>query len=311
MPRRGHAQQLGTPVIGYLYAGSPEAGAQALESFRGGLRELGYVEGRNLAIEYRFARNRLDRLPELMADLVGRRVAVVATLGSDAAAHAAKAGTASIPVVFEMGGDPVQSGLVASLNRPGGNLSGITSMNAELSAKRLGLLHEIVPQARRVAALVNLGSPTAEPITRALQVAASRIGVEVEFFSAGSIGELDQAFASLIEKRAGACLVGAGPPFSESGAELVSLAEHHVLPTIYPGRVFTAAGGLMSYATNANDGFRQAGLYTGRILKGEKPAELPVMQPTKFEFIINLKTAKALGLTIPAGLLAIVDEVIE
>jgi putative ABC transport system substrate-binding protein len=271
---------------------------------------MGYVEGRNLAIEYRSAQNQLDRLPELAADLVRHRVAVIATLTSDAAAFAAKSATTTIPIVIEIGGDPVQSGFVASLNRPGGNVTGITSMNAELSAKRLGLLHDLLPQAQHIAVLVNRNSPATELFIKVVQAAASHIGVQIEFFHASTVPEIDTAFASLVQNRSDAFVGGAGPPFNERFVHIVSLATRHALPAIYPGRDFAVAGGLMSYSTSI-DRFRQAGIYVGRILKGEKPADLPVMQPTKFELVINLQTATLLGITVPPTLLAQADEVIE
>jgi putative tryptophan/tyrosine transport system substrate-binding protein len=310
-PLAAGAQQAAMPVIGYLQAGSAELDARFVTPFRKGLSEMGYVEGRNLAIEYRYAQNQLERLPELATDLARRRVALIATLGSDAAAQAVKAATATIPIVFEIGGDPVQSRLVASLNRPGGNITGITSMNAELSAKRLGLLHDLLPQAQRFGGFINRGSVTSELIAESLRAAASRIGVQIELFTVSNSSEIDTAFASLVQKRIDAFLGGAGPPFGDRRVQFVSLAARHALPAIYTARDDAAAGGLMSYASIPADRFRQVGLYTGRILKGEKPADLPVMQPAKFEFVINLQTAKLLGLVVPPGLLAIADEVIE
>jgi ABC-type uncharacterized transport system substrate-binding protein len=309
-PFAARAQQPTIPVIGYLQTGSPEANPQFLAAFRKGLSEMGYVEGRNLAVEYRYAQNDNARLATLAADLVRRQVAVIATPSSDAATFAAKAATTTIPIVFEMGGDPVQSGLVASLNRPGGNITGVTSMNAELSAKRLGLLHDLLPQAARFAALINPNSPTIYQLTNALEAAASRMGVQIEFFHASNILEIDTAFANLMQKRPDALLVNGGPPFSERRVQLVTLATRHTVPTIYYLREFAEVGGLMSYATTT-DRFRQVGIYTGRILKGEKPGDLPVIQPTKFELVLNLQTAKTLGITVPPTLLATADEVIE
>jgi putative tryptophan/tyrosine transport system substrate-binding protein len=294
------AQQPAVPVIGYVGSGSSDADTQVLAPFRKGLSEMGYVEGRNLAIEYRYAQNQLERLPELLADLVRRRVAVIATPGSDAVAAAAKAATSTVPVVFEIGGDPVQSGLVASLNRPGGNMTGITSMNSELSGKRLGLLHELLPQARRFAVLVNPTSPAHQSMMKVLPDLASRIGVQVEFFEARTISEIDTAFTSHAQKQAEALLVNGGPPFNDRAVQIATLTARYTLPTMFVARTGAAAGGLMSYATSP-DRFRQVGLYAGRILKGEKPADLPVMLPTKFEFVINLQTAKLLNLTFPPG----------
>jgi putative tryptophan/tyrosine transport system substrate-binding protein len=281
-----------------------------LGAFRKGLSEMGYVEGRNLTIEYRYAQNRSERLPELAADLVRHRVAVIATPGSDAVTFAAKDATTIIPIVFEIGGDPVAYGLAASLSRPGGNLTGVTSMNAELSAKRLGLLHDLLPRARRFAAFVNRNSPATEITTKALQAAAAALRVEIEFFHASTIPEIDSAFASLMQKGAEALLVSGGPPFNDRWVQITTLSARHVLPAIYVARDGPAAGGLMSYATSP-DRFRQVGIYVGRVLKGEKPGDLPVMLPTKFEFVINLQTAKLLGIEIPPTLLAQADEVIE
>jgi putative ABC transport system substrate-binding protein len=308
-PLTTRAQQA-MPVIGYLQAASPDGDTLLLAAFRKGLSEMGYVEGRNLAIEYRYGQGQLDRLPDLAADLVRRQVAVIVTLGSDASALAAKSASTTIPIVFEIGGDPVQSGFVASLNRPGGNATGFTAMNAELTAKRLGLLHELLPQAQRFATLVNRSSPATELIVKVLQAAASRIGVHVEFFDASNNAEIDTAFANIVQNRFAGFVSGLGPPFNERFAQIVSLAARHALPGIYAGRDYAAIGGLMSYSTTI-DRFRQAGLYAGRILKGEKPDDLPVLQPTKFEFVINLQTAKLIGINVPPTLLATADEVIE
>jgi putative ABC transport system substrate-binding protein len=310
-PMAARAQQAAVmPVIGYLQVTSPEANPQYLALFRKGLSEMGFVEGRNVGIEFRYARNQGDRLPELAADLIRRGVALIATPAGDAATFAAKAATSSIPIVFEIGGDPVQSGLVTSLNRPGANITGVTSMNAELQAKRLGLLHELLPQAKRIAALVNRSSPPTEAVIKALQDAAARIGVQVVFFYASNATEIDAAFASLVEQRVEALIGSPGPPFSERRVQVVSLATRHALPAVFSAREDAAAGGLMSYSTSL-DRFRQVGLYAGRILKGEKPADLPVMLPSKFEFVINLQTAKLVGIGVPPTLLALADEVIE
>jgi putative tryptophan/tyrosine transport system substrate-binding protein len=308
-PVAARAQQSTMPVVGFLGLGSPSGFAPEVAGFRQGLNEIGYVEGRNVAIEYRYAQNHIEQLPELAADLVRRQVAVIATPGSDAATAAAKAATATIPIVFEIGGDPVQSGFVAGLNRPGGNLTGVTSMNAELSAKRLEFLHDLLPHAQHIAALVNR-SPSSELTTNTMRAAASRIGVKIEFFYASTSSEIDVAFASLMQNRVDALVSGAGPPFTERRVQVVTLAVRHLLPAIYPAHEDAQAGGLMSYSTS-NDRFRQVGIYAGRILKGEKPVDLPVMQPTKFEFVINLQTAKTLGLAVPPTLLAQADEVIE
>ncbi len=299
------------PVVGYLYAGSPEPSAIQVAAFRKGLSETGYVEGRNVAIEFRWAHNEIDRLPELAADLVRRRVAVIVTPGSVTPALAAKAATTTIPIVFSSGADPVQSGLVASLNRPGGNVTGFSTMSNEIGAKRLGLLHELLPGAARFAVLVNPNSPTAELQIKDAQAAASTIGRQVEILYAGTNSEIDTAFASLVQKRADALLVSSEGFFTNRRVQLVTLAARHAVPAIYHVREFAEAGGLMSYGPSQTDQWRQVGIYVGRILKGEKPADLPVMRPTKFEFIINLQTARLLGITVPPTLLAIADEVIE
>jgi len=309
-PLTARAQQPPVPTVGILQAGPAGSLPEYSVQLRKGLSEMGYVEGRNLALEYRYAQNQLERVPDLAADLVRRRVAVIVTLGSDVVVAAAKAATATVPIVFEMGGDPVESGFVASLNRPGGNLTGVTSMNAELSAKRLGLLHDLLPQARRFATINNNDSPAAPLIVKVLQTAASRIGVQMELLHAGTSAELEAAFASVVQARVDGLVVSAGPPFSEHYAQVATLAARHGLPAIYPSRDAADVGGLMSYATSV-DRVRQAGIYVGRILKGEKPADLPVVLPAKFEFIINLQTARALGIDVPPTLLSIADEVIE
>jgi putative tryptophan/tyrosine transport system substrate-binding protein len=310
-PRIAPAQQPAMPVIGFLDSGSPEPGAGRVAAFRKGLGETGFVEGRNVAIEYRWAYDEFARMPELAADLVRRRVAVIAALTSLPGPLAAKAATATIPIVFGMGADPVQSGLVASFNRPGGNVTGVLSMNAELGAKRLGLLHELVPGAARFAVLINPTSPAADTMIADLQAAAATIRRQIDVLTAVINRDIDAAFASLMQKRVDALVVAPGLPIANINAQLVTLATRHAVPAIYPNRGFTEAGGLMSYGTSLLDQARQVGLYTGRILKGEKPADLPVMRATRFEFVINLKTARALGLEIPPGLLAIADEVIE
>jgi len=310
-PLAACAQQPAMPVVGYLYAGSPEPSAIQVAAFRKGLSETGYVEGRNVAIEFRWAHNEIDRLPELAADLVRRRVAVIVTPGSVTPALAAKAATTTIPIVFSSGADPVQSGLVASLNRPGGNVTGFSTMSNEIGAKRLGLLHELLPGAARFAVLVNPNSPTAELQIKDAQAAASTIGRQVEILYAGTNSEIDTAFASLVQKRADALLVSSEGFFTNRRVQLVTLAARHAVPAIYHVREFAEAGGLMSYGPSQTDQWRQVGIYVGRILKGEKPADLPVMRPTKFEFIINLQTARLLGITVPPTLLAIADEVIE
>jgi putative ABC transport system substrate-binding protein len=302
------AQQPPVPVIGYLDYGSPGPNAALLAAFRKGLSETGYVEGRNLAIEYRWAEFQNDRLQEFAADLARRRVAVIVTGDGTGTALAAKAATTTIPIVFSTGADPVRSGLVAALNRPGGNATGITHMNAEIEPKRLALLHDLVPRAARIAALV---PPAAEHIIVDLQAAASTIGRQIEILPANTSREIDAAFASLEQKPADALLVSAALPAPALRAQIRMLATRLALPTIYAWRDDAVAGGLMSYGIVITDQFRLLGIYAGRLLKGEKPTDLPVMRPTKFEFVINLQTARALGIEVPPGLLAIADEVIE
>jgi putative tryptophan/tyrosine transport system substrate-binding protein len=308
-PLAGRAQQPAVPMIGYLFAGVPERSAHLVAAFRKGLSEIGFVEGRNVAIEYRFTHNDDARLPELVADLVRRRVEVIATPGATRAALAAKAATTTIPIVFSVANDPVQSGLVASLNRPGGNVTGVSSMNTELGAKRLGLLHELMPLAVRFAVLSRSNSDAS--VITGLRVAAASMGWQIEVFTASTNREIDAAFASLMQKPADALLVVSATLFYDRRVQVVALAAHHRLPTIYPFRENVEIGGLMSYGTDQADVFRQVGVYAGRILKGEKPADLPVVQPTKYELVINLNTAKALGLAIPETLLATADEVIQ
>jgi putative ABC transport system substrate-binding protein len=298
------------PVIGFLDAGSLETRRETVAAFHLGLSETGYVEGRNVAVEYRWAENHLDRLPALAADLVRRQVSVVVALPLPSAL-AAKAATKSIPIVFQVGVDPVEVGLVASLSRPGGNLTGIYNLNTAVVAKRLQLLHELVPAATSIACLVDpTNAVAAETQTRELQVAARILGVGLLILNASDQGEFDAAFATLVREGAGGLVVGSGPLFVNRTDQLVALAARHRVPVIYTGRA-TAAGGLMSYGTNFPDLYRQVGVYIGRILKGEKPDDLPVQQVTKIQLAINMKTAKALGLTIPETLLATADEVIQ
>jgi putative ABC transport system substrate-binding protein len=306
-PLVAHAQQPAIPVIGYLSAGSPPGSVAA---FHKGLNETGYIEGRNVAIEYRYAQNQLDRLPDLAADLVRRRVAVISVVAGGTAARAAKAATTTIPIVFGTAGDPVQEGLVASLNRPGGNATGFSNLALELTAKRLGILHELLPSTTRFAVLFDPGVPNAEFLVSEARSAALTIGKQV-LLSASTAGDIDVAFASLVQKRTDALAVNASNLFGTRRTQIVTLAAHHRVPTIYFARPYTEAGGLMSYGANIADQARQVGVYTGRILKGEKPADLPVMQAARFEFVINLQTAKTLGLTVSPALLATADEVIE
>jgi putative tryptophan/tyrosine transport system substrate-binding protein len=297
------------PVVGFLSATPP--GFSGLAPFRQGLAEAGYVEGRNVAIEYRFAENEFDRLPGLAADLVRLRVAVIAAPGSAAAAVAAKTATTAIPIVFGIPGDPVKLGLVASLNRPGGNATGFNVMNGEIGAKQIGLLHDLVPNAARFGVLLNPNSPDAEQVIADLRSAASAIGRPVEAFYAGVVRDIDPAFASMAEKRVDALLIGADPLFGNRRVQLAILAARHGVPVIHGDRAYAEAGGLMTYGSSNLERARMVGVYTGRVLGGEKPAEIPVMQATKFEFVINLSTAKALGLTVPPTLLALATEVIE
>jgi len=310
-PVAARAQQLAMPVIGFLDSASPQASANLVAAFRVGLSETGYVEGRSLAIEYRWGQNEPARLPELAADLVRRRVAVIVTPGNISAALAAKAATATIPIVFSSGADPVQVGLVASLNRPGGNLTGISYMNVELGAKRLGILHELLPDAARFAVLVDPTSPLTPAIVADVQAAASTIGRQIEVLSAGTNRDIDTVFASLAQKRLAALLLNPMPLFYDRRIQILTLAARYAMPTIYPAREWAEAGGMMSYGSSFADQFRQTGIYTGRILKGEKPADLPVLRATKFELVINLQTAKAIGIEVPPTLLARADEVIE
>ena len=310
-PRAAGAQQAAMPVIGYLYTGAPDTGAHYAAAFRKGLSELGFSEGQNVTIEYRWAHNDPARLPELAADLVRRRVAVIVTPGTSASALAAKAATTTIPIVFRTGGDPIQLGLVASLNRPGGNVTGVTAMSAEVGTKRVGLLHELLPHATRFAALTNPNDPNAEPVSKDLKAAAAAVGRRLELFPATNIREIDVAFANLVQKRPDALVIVPQGLLINRRLQIVTLATRHALPAIYPSREFAEIGGLMSYGSSPTDQYRQTGIFTGRVLKGEKPADMPVLRATKFEFIINLQTAKAFGLEIPPMLLARADEVIE
>jgi putative ABC transport system substrate-binding protein len=310
-PLVARAQQPTMPVIGYLEAGSLETTRENVAAVRRGLSDTGYVEGRNLGIEYRWADDHLERLPALADDLVRRQVAAI-VVTTTPAVLAAKAATKSISIVFSMGADPVETGLVASLNRPGGNITGIYNLNTTVGSKRLELLHELVPAAGSIAFLVNpTNAVLAETQTRELQIAARTLGVRLLVLSASDPSEFDAGFATLVVERAGGLLVSSDALFSNRLDQLIALAVRHRLPTMYARRDATAAGGLMSYGPDYFDALRQVGVYTGRILKGDKPADLPVQQATKFELIINLKTAKALGLTMPLPLLGRADEVIE
>jgi putative ABC transport system substrate-binding protein len=309
-PLAARAQQAAVPVIGFLISGSLEAQADRLAKFRTGLNEAGYVEGQNVAIEYRWAQDQADRLPDLAADLVRRQVTVIAAHDTPSSI-VAKAATTTIPIVFVSAGDPLKLGLVASLNRPGGNVTGVTFVTAELGAKQLGLLHELQPGAVRVGVLVDPNFAPTQSFVSDVQAAALSIGKQIEVLEAATGRDIDTAFARLAQKPIDALLVGPSPLLDNRRVQVVTLATYHRLPAIDPLRAFAEAGGLMSYGTSITDAYRRAGVYTGRILKGEKPADLPVIQSTKFEFVINLNTARVFGLSFPPGLLAIADEVIE
>ena len=310
-PLVARAQQPAMPVIGLLDPRPPDNNAFFVRGFRQGLKETGYVEGENVAIEYRWAENQMDRLPDLAADLVRRRVAVIAASGGFASVSAAKAETTTIPIVFAISEDPVRLGLVASLARPGGNLTGINFLSAELVAKRLELLREMVPAAARLAVLVNPAGPTPEITLRDVEPAARAIGLQIQVVRASTSREIDAVFATFVRERPDILFVGTDPFFSNRRVQLVHLATRHAIPATYPGRQFPDIGGLMSYGSDLADAYRQVGAYAGRILKGAKPANLPVMQASKFELVINAQMARILGLTVPPSLLARADEVIE
>jgi putative ABC transport system substrate-binding protein len=311
-PLAARAQQPAMPTVGLLDPTSPDAYADLARAVRQGLKETGYVEGENVSIVYRFADNQIDRLPELADDLVRRRVTVVAATGGPPSVLAAKAATTTIPIVFGVAQDPVRLGLVASLARPGGNLTGIGFLNTELAAKRLELLRELVPKANRVAVLVNPKSTANAATTlRDVEAAARAIGLQIQVFNASTSREIDAAFASFARDGADACFVSPDPFFRSRRVHLALLAMHHAVPTTYALRDYTEAGGLMSYGASLADAYRQVGVYSGRILKGAKPADLPVVQSTKFELVINAQTARMLSLTVPPSLLSIADEVIE
>ena len=310
-PLAARAQQTTMPVVGFLSSRSPDNSKHLVAAFRTGLQTGGYVESENVAIEYRWAEGQYGRLPELAADLVRRGVAVLVTTGGEPSAVAAKAATSTIPIVFTTGGDPVKFGLVASLNRPGGNATGVSLLTSEAEGKRLGLLKELAPNAAAFGVLINPASPGAEAQSRQVQEAARAIGRQIQIANAGNDPELEAAFATLIQQRATALLVTADPFFDTRRDRIVALAAQFKLPAIYQFRDYVVAGGLMSYGISLTDGYRQVGIYTGQVLKGAKPADLPVYQSIKFELFVNLKTAKALGVKISDNLLSIADEVIE
>jgi putative ABC transport system substrate-binding protein len=309
-PLTARAQQAAMPVIGFLGSSSAWENAPEVAAFLRGLRETGYIEGRNVLVDFRWAEGHYERLPTMAADLVRREVNVIAAMGTPAAPPA-KAATATIPIVFRIGVDPVELGLVASLNRPGGNLTGVVSLNVEIEPKRLELLREVVPKANLIALLVNSSSPNAETQSRDMQAAAHTLGLQLHVLGASTERDFDQVFASLVQLRAGALVIAADPFFNSRNEQLAALTVRHAVPAISATREFAAAGGLMGYGGSSTDIYRLAGVYTGRVLKGEKPADLPVQQATKFELVINLKTAKTLGLTVPLALLTRADEVIE
>src|SRR5262245_30043430 len=308
-PLAARAQQPAMQVVGFLNPGLRSSFLVA--AFREGLKEVSYIEGQNVTIEYRWAQGHYDQLQTLVADLVRRRVAVIAATGGSVSAQAAKAATATIPIVFNVGEDPIRLGLVASFNRPGGNITGVNTLSPALESKRLGLLRELVPQAAIIAVLLNPNNPDADLQQRDIQAAAAAIGQDLRIFHASNETDIETAFAALVQRRADALLIGNDVFLTNRREQIVALAARHAVPTIYTFRSFAESGGLMSYSTNLVEVYRQIGIYVGRIIKGETPADLPVVQPTKFELVINLKTAKALGLNVPFGLLNAADEVIE
>jgi putative tryptophan/tyrosine transport system substrate-binding protein len=310
-PLAARAQQPGVPVIGWLSGRSPEDSAHLLAAFRQGLREAGFVEGQDVSVEYRWALGQYDRLPALASDLVSRGVAVLVGVGGDVSAVAAKRATSTIPIVFGMGGDPIKAGLVDSFNRPGGNATGYTLLTNEMEPKRVGLLHELAPGVPLIGALLNPNFPPAARQLQDIEGAIQAIGQRLFVAKASNDTELSAAFTSLVQQRVGAVLVAADPYFDTRRDRIIAFAAQNRLPAIYQFREFAVSGGLISYGPNITDSYRQAGIYTGRLLKGARPADLPVLQPTKFELVINLKTANALGLVVPNSMQLLADEVIE
>jgi putative tryptophan/tyrosine transport system substrate-binding protein len=310
-PLAARAQQPVMPVIGFLHSASPDTNAHMVRAFHSGLKEAGYVEGQNVAIVYRYADGQYDRLPMLAAELARSQVAVLAATGGDPAVLAARAVTATIPIVFTTGSDQVALGYVASLNRPDGNVTGVVLLSSHLGAKRIGLLRELVPKADAIGALVNPTYPVATAQLKEVQEAAASVGVRLIIANASAERDFEPAFALLVQQRTSALMISSDPFFNSRRDQIVALAARHAVPAIYEWREFAEAGGLMSYGTSVTEAYRLAGIYAGRVLKGDKPADLPVMQSSKFEFVINLKTAKALGLDVPLGMSAAADEVIE
>jgi putative tryptophan/tyrosine transport system substrate-binding protein len=310
-PLVARAQQPAKPVIGVLHSASQRQFVSHIAAFRRGLNEGGYIEGDNVTVEYRWADGRYDRLPELAAELVQRPVAVLVTLGGDPPALAAKATTSTIPIVFNIGGDPVRAGLVANFNRPGGNATGVNILSPALEGKRLGLLHDLVPQAKAVAVLLNPSFPPAAVQLSRIEEAAQANGLQLHVLRATTHQEVDAAFETITQQHARALLVASDPFFVSAAGKLAALAARHAVPAMYPFREYTVAGGLMSYGIDLADAYRQVGVYVGRILRGAKPADLPVVQPTKFELVINMKAARALGLAVPNSMQLLADEVIE
>jgi putative tryptophan/tyrosine transport system substrate-binding protein len=310
-PLSGHAQQTTVPLIGFLHAGSPDPYAHAMATFRQGLSEGGFVEGKNLTIEYRWAESQIDRLPALAVELVHRDVTIIAVAGGPAAVRAAKSATATIPIVFSLGSDPVKLGFVASLNRPGANVTGVTFLANELEAKQLELISELVPKVSAIGVLVNPSNPNVEAAIKGVREAARVVGRQVHVLNATNERDLEMAFKTIAEYRLGALMISADVLFTNQSRQLAALALRYAVPAIYQFREFAAAGGLAVYGVDLDDIYRKHGTYVGRVLKGEKPADLPIEQPTKFQTVINLTTAKVLGVEVPPALLATADEVIE